>query len=143
MNLSKNFTLEELTVTNTGLTNVPTQTEINNLTQLVNNVLQPLRDLLGKPIQVNSGFRSLAVNTAIGGAPKSQHCNGEAADINSLDNANMFHLIRNQLTFDQLIWEGGNDTQPEWVHVSYKAKNNRKQVLKMKIVRGSKTYVTI
>lgn len=131
MNLSKNFTLEELTVTSSGLPNVPTEMEIEKLTQLVNNILQPLLDMLGKPIKVNSGFRSLAVNKAIGGAATSQHCKGEAADIETDNNAELFSTIREHFSFDQLIWEGGNDSQPNWVHVSYKTEGNRMQVLKM------------
>jgi uncharacterized protein YcbK (DUF882 family) len=129
--LSKNFTLDELLHTNSHLPNVPTETEIARLTALVINVLQPARELLGKPIRVNSGFRSAAVNKAVGGASTSQHCLGEAADLDCTDNAQLFHLIREHLPFDQLIWEGGNDIQPDWVHVSFKA--NRKEVLKMKI----------
>lgn len=141
MNLSKNFTLEELTVTSAHLPNTPTETEIARLTALVQNVLQPARELLGKPVRINSGFRSVDVNKAVGGADSSQHCLGEAADLDCADNAQLFQLIRTHLPFDQLIWEGGNDIQPEWVHVSYKA--NRKEVLKMRIVGGKKKYVLI
>jgi zinc D-Ala-D-Ala carboxypeptidase len=143
MNLSKNFTLEELTHTNSGLPNVPTDIEIAKLTELVNNVLQPIRDRLGKPIKVNSGFRSLAVNKAAGGVSTSQHCKGEAADIEAEDNAELFHTIREHSSFDQLIWEGGNDSQPDWVHVSYKTVGNRTQVLQMKVVDEITRYVTI
>jgi zinc D-Ala-D-Ala carboxypeptidase len=141
--LSKNFTLSELTVTNSHLPNIPTTIEIVRLQALVTHVLQPLRDLYGKPICVNSGFRSQAVNKVIGGASNSQHCTGEAADLEGVDNVQLFHLIRQHFPFDQLIWEGGDDHQPAWVHVSYKASRNRKQVLRMKIVNGKKTYVRI
>lgn len=143
MNLSKNFTLEELTVTSSGLSNVPTEMEIENLTQLANNVLQPLRDMLGKPIKVNSGFRSLAVNKTVGGAATSQHCKGEAADIENDNNAELFSTIREHFSFDQLIWEGGNNQQPNWVHVSYITEGNRMQVLKLKAVNGKNTYVAM
>lgn len=143
MNLSKNFTLAELTVTNQQLPNMPGANEIQNLTVLCSKILQPLRDQLGKPIKINSGYRSTAVNKAIGGAPTSQHCTGEAADLDYGDNAMLFNLIRSHFDFDQLIWEGGDDKQPAWVHVSYKAKANRKQVLRMKVVDGNKKYVTI
>ena len=136
--LSKNFTLAELTRTSNPLPNVPTETDIIRLTELAKQVLQPLRDLYGHPITVNSGYRSASVNRAIGGAPASQHCLGEAADLDCADNALLFHLIRTHLPFDQLIWEGGNDLQPDWVHVSFKA--NRKEVLKMKVVDGKKKY---
>jgi hypothetical protein len=145
MNLSKNFTLAELTATSSHLPNVPTEKEITNLTALVQNVLQPLRDKYGKPICVNSGYRSLEVNKEQGGTikPLSQHCKGEAADLNTDDNAHLFNLIREHFDFDQLIWEGGNDHQPDWVHVSYKVKGNRKQVLRMKVVKGKKKYTLI
>lgn len=132
MILSKNFTLEELTVTNSKLPNKPNEEQIQSLKNLVKNVLQPLRDIYGKPIKVNSGFRSFAVNKTIGGATTSQHCKGEAADLDCTDNSELFSIIREHLDFDQLIWESGDDIQPNWVHVSYKPKGNRKEVLRMK-----------
>lgn len=138
--LSKNFTLQELTVTGSNLPNVPTSAEINHLQALVTNVLQPLRDIYGKPIKINSGYRSQAVNKAIGGATNSQHLTGEAADLDAADNAAIFLLIRQQLPFDQLIWEGGDDHQPAWVHVSFSNTHNRKQVLRMRVVNGKKIY---
>jgi hypothetical protein len=140
MDISKDFTLEELTVTNSGLPNKPNNEQIAKLTDLVNNVLQPIRDRLGKPIKVNSGFRSVAVNKAVGGAATSQHCTGEAADLEAENNAELFSMIRQYAPFDQLIWEGGNDSQPNWVHVSYKANGNQMEVLKMKVVDGVKHY---
>lgn len=143
MVLSKNFTLEELLVTNSKLPNTPSDVEINNLKLLVVNVLQPLRDMFGESIHVNSGYRSPAVNKAIGGAPTSQHCTGQAADLDCSDNAKLFHLIADFFDFDQLIWEGGNNTQPSWVHVSYKSANNRRQKLKMQNVNGKQQYITV
>lgn len=143
MNLSLNFTLEELTATHSGLSNVPNQEQIDNLTLLVNKVLQPARDALEQPIRVNSGFRSKAVNEAVGGVATSLHCTGQAADIETVNNAELFDLIRTGLRYDQLIWEGGNDNQPDWVHVSYKAEGNRQQTLKMVIKKGKKTYILI
>ncbi|MDD4994108.1 MAG: D-Ala-D-Ala carboxypeptidase family metallohydrolase [Paludibacter sp.] len=140
MQLSKNFTLQELTITNTHLPNLPTEAEIARLQALVTSVLQPLRNMYGHQICVNSGFRSAAVNSAIGGATNSQHCTGEAADLDAADNAAIFQLIRQHLPFDQLIWEGGDNHQPDWVHVSFREANNRKQVLRMKVVGGKKKY---
>jgi len=130
MKLSENFTLKELTTTNTGLSNVPNADQVENLKQLVENVLQPLRDAYGMPIQVTSGFRSLSVNAKIGGAATSQHTKGQAVDIVCRDNAKAFHIIRDMLPFDQLIWEKGNDMEPDWVHVSFKESGNRWQVLR-------------
>ncbi len=145
MNLSKNFTLEELTRTNLTLPNIPSESEKAKLAELVNGLLQPLRDKWGKPINVTSGFRSSAVNKEQGGSikPLSQHCKGEAADLETDDNAHLFHLICEHFDFDQLIWESGNDLQPDWVHVSYKTKGNRKQVLRMTVVKGKKRYTVI
>jgi len=140
MQLSKNFTLQELTSTSIHLPNVPTKVEIARLQALVTHILQPLRDLYGHQICVNSGFRSAAVNSAIGGAPNSQHCTGEAADLDAADNAAIFQLIRQHLPYDQLIWESGDDHQPAWVHVSFRAEHNRKEVLRMRVVGGKKKY---
>lgn len=142
MNLSKNFTLEELTATDSHLMNVPTEKEITKLSKLVTKVLQPLRDSYGKPICINSGYRTIAVNKEQGGMmnPLSQHCKGEAADIETVDNALLFHLIRTNFVFDQLIWEGGDDRQPDWVHVSYKSTRNRHQALRMEVIQGVKKY---
>lgn len=131
MKLSENFTLEELLVTNTGLPNIPSSGQIENLQQLVKHVLQPLRNDFGRAIRVNSGFRSVQVNQRVGGSATSSHCNGEAADLSSDDNADLFRIIREKLSFDQLIWEAGNDRQPSWVHVSYRNADNRQQVLRM------------
>lgn len=143
MKLSENFTLEELCQTNTGLPNVPNTDEKIALKHLVENVLQPLRDLFRAPIIVTSGFRSEAVNRAVGGAPTSQHRKGEAADLDSVDNAELFWLIRNYTLFDQLIWEFGNDEQPDWVHVSYKTEGNRKEVLRSYKENGVTKYKRI
>jgi zinc D-Ala-D-Ala carboxypeptidase len=143
MQLSTNFSLEELTKTNLNLPNIPSEKEITNLKELVTNVLQPVRELLGSPICVNSGFRSRLLNKSMGGAVNSQHCKGEAADLDVVDNAHLFNLIRQHLPFDQLIWEGGNNRQPAWVHVSYRATGNRKQVLRMRVVDGIKKYTVL
>ena len=145
MKLGKYFTLEELTVTNTGLENKPNGEQMNNLKLLVENVLDPARELNGAPITVNSGFRSQELNShkTVNGSKTSQHLKGEAADIESKDNANLFNLIRKYCVFDQLIWEGGDDKQPAWVHVSFKSQGNRGDVLKMKMFNGHKTYTRI
>ena len=132
MKLSNNFTLEELTVTNSGLPNLPNEKELANLKQLVSKVIQPLRDELDIPITINSGFRSSKVNAKIGGAATSQHCKGEAADLDCSDNKLLFDTIRTKFKFDQLIWENGDDTQPAWVHVSYSATRLRGEVIRVK-----------
>lgn len=129
MRLTKNFTLRELTKTNTGIANVPNAKELQALIQLCGKVLQPLRDMYGEPITVNSGFRSQQVNSAVGGAKNSQHSKGEAADITvhtKEGNRELFELIKSELDYDQLI----NEYDYSWVHVSYTTeRKNRKQIL--------------
>ena len=132
MQITKNFTLTELTTTNTGIANKPNRQETRALITLCGKVLQPARDLFGEAIRVNSGYRSYAVNRAVGGAKNSQHMRGEAADItvhSKERNKKLFELIRDNLSFDQLI----NERDYSWIHVSYKAEGeNRKQVLGIK-----------
>jgi zinc D-Ala-D-Ala carboxypeptidase len=133
--LGKNFSLDEFTrskiANQQGISNNPGPIEIANLQALVTNVLQPLRDALKVPINVTSGYRSLMLNNAIGGAANSQHMQGQAADIVSNDNARMFNYIKNNLPYDQLIWEAGNDSQPDWVHVSFRMSGNRYKIFKV------------
>lgn len=130
--ITKNFALTELCRTNTGLPNEPTPEVIPKLITLTEKVLQPVRDMLGFTIHVDSGYRSPAVNEHVGGKDDSQHLKGEAADLKSEDNAKMFYYIKDNLEFDQLIWEKGNAKQPAWVHVSYREGKNRKQVINIK-----------
>ena len=129
MNITKNFTLAELTRTSTGISNQPNKQETTALIKLCGKVLQPTRDLYGAAIYVNSGYRSYAVNRAVGGARNSQHMRGEAADItvhSKERNKVLFELIRDNFSFDQLI----NERDFSWVHVSYKSEEeNRKQIL--------------
>lgn len=136
MKLSKNLTLREAITSQTaerrGLNNMPSKSTINVMILTAEKVFQPVRDHFGKPIRVSSFYRSPAVNKAVGGSANSQHCTGEAIDMqgtNGLTNAEIFYWIKNNLDFDQLIWEYGNSTEPAWVHVSYTARRkNRKQV---------------
>ena len=143
MKLSENFTLAELTKSSTatrlGIDNSPSPEQLENLVELCHKVLQPLREAVG-PINISSGLRVPALNKAIGGSKTSQHCaiNGAAADIDIEDNKKVFDYIKNNLQFDQLIWEFGNEKQPDWVHVSYHYGHNRGQVLKA-IKRDGKT----
>jgi hypothetical protein len=137
MKLSENFTLAELTDTDTGLPNNPSQDEIRNLKLLVQKVLQPVRDKFGV-INVTSGFRSPGVNSAVGGSATSDHVHGRAADIQCEDMAAVFNYIRKKLPFKQLIWEFGTDAQPKWIHVAYDVNNNKSEVLKA-IKKGGKT----
>jgi hypothetical protein len=137
--ITKNFTLNELTYSATavkkGIENKPTEEHYKNMVSLCKNVLQPLREKLGKPITVNSCYRCPKLNTAVGGVKTSQHCNGQAADIEVMGNSNydLACYIRDNFEFDQLILEFcdnlKNDKNSGWVHVSYKDSGNRKQTL--------------
>jgi hypothetical protein len=148
MQLSKNLSLAEVTRSETakrkGVSNMPTEAHIANFKLLAEKVFQPIREHFGKPIHISSGYRSAALNKAIGGASSSQHCTGEAIDIDmdgtEISNKQVFDFIKEHLEFDQLIWEFGTDANPDWVHVSYESTGKqRKQVLKA--VKQGKTTV--
>lgn len=142
--ISKHITFEEATRTSTGLPNVPNQAEICAMIQIAECVFEPLRSHIKQPIFVTSFFRSKYVNKAVGGSATSQHTKGEAMDIKCTGrNAEMFKYIRERLMFDQLIWEFGTDTEPAWVHVSYKRNGNRMQVLKAVKVNGKTKYIRL
>lgn len=135
--ISKNFTLEEMTASRTakekGIRNNPGQTDIVNLCGLVHNVLQPLRKWWGREVKIGSGFRSLALNNAVGGVRNSQHMRGEAADLcidgDLAKGRKWFEWIKANCDFDQLIMEH-NDKGSWWVHVSYRCDTkNRHQVI--------------
>ena len=141
MRLSKNFSYEELTHSNVaerkGLKNRPRTKEeekkvIENLKALCMEVLQPLRDFLGKPVVISSGYRCPELNKAVGGVRNSQHMKGEAADIhveNTEHLLKIMHFIMDETDFDQVIWER-NRAGTQWVHVSYKREGvNRHQVV--------------
>ena len=128
MNLSKNLTLKECTRSKTadrlGIDNTPDEWVIENLKKVAEHIFQPLRDGLGVPIYVSSGYRCPELNRAIGGAKRSQHMEGRALDLDAdmfggVTNADIFNYIKENLEFDQVIWEFGTDDNPNWVHVSY------------------------
>ena len=132
----KYFTIKELCYSDTAerynIDNSPTSEITTNLTRLVDNILDKAREHFGKPIHVNSGYRSSILNAKIGGAERSQHMKGEAADIELgsktiEENRILFNWIKDNCDFDQLIWEKGG----AWVHVSLKELNNRKQILNL------------
>lgn len=135
--MGKYFTINELTKSSTAsrlhIDNTPSQEVKDNLNKLIDNVLDPLRELYGKPIIVNSGYRCPKLNKAVGGARNSQHLIGQASDIRTVTNTKesnkqLFDIIRNsKLPFDQLI----NEYDFNWVHVSY-GPRNRRQVLTIK-----------
>jgi hypothetical protein len=147
MKLSKNLDLVEVTrsveAKRRGINNNPSPVHLSNLKLLAENVFQPIREHFNTPIHISSGYRSQILNHAIGGASRSQHCSGEAIDIDmdgtNITNKQIFDYIKNNLDFDQLIYEFGTATNPDWVHVSYSKVKNRKQVLRAKRI-GVKTY---
>jgi hypothetical protein len=139
--MTKNFSLAELTKTNTGLPNALPKHLEPNLRALAENVLQPARDALGA-IEVTSCYRSPEVNRRVGGASKSQHVQAQAADLKYAGgNDVLFHWIADNVEYDQLIWEFGTADAPSWVHVSYSEGKNRKQKLKAVKVNGKTKYL--
>lgn len=149
MNLTKNFTLSELTKSETalrkGLDNAPTQDVISALQTLAVNVLQPVRDHYGVGVKVNSGYRSPEVNASVGGSKTSDHCKGFAADIEipGVANAELAAYIRDELQFTQLILEFYTPGVPDsgWVHVSYDPANLKKQVMTATKRDGKTVYL--
>lgn len=140
MNLSNNLTLAEATKSNTatrhGINNVPTGEHLENLIETAMNIFQPIRDHFGVPIKVTSGYRSEALNDRISASKTSQHSKGEALDLDAdvfkgVTNQEIFEYVRDNMEFDQMIHEFGDDMSPAWVHISYKSEgNNRGQILR-------------
>lgn len=139
MQLSKNLYLSEVTKSQTaiqkGIKNEPTKEEIQNLKDIAENIFQPVRDHFKVPIGISSGYRSKKLNQIIGGSKTSEHMSGRALDIDAdiygnITNKQIFDFIRKNLEFNQLIWEFGDDNNPDWVHVSFEKGNNKKRVLR-------------
>ena len=152
MRLSKNLTLREAIKSNTatrlGIDNTPEEWEIHNLRAVAENVFQPVRDHFGVPIAVSSGYRSKKLNKAIGGSSMSQHCEGRAMDLDDTfghkTNAQMFFYIKKNLNFDTLIWEFGDDDNPDWIHVSWVSNDeNRTRCLRAEKFNGRTSYKMI
>lgn len=152
-NISEHLTLNEVvnsaTAKRLGIDNSPTPAHLENIKLLANKIFEPIRNHFGKPIGVSSGYRSAALNKATpGSSATSQHCSGEALDLDQdsmntgITNKMVFDYIKTNLEFDQLIWEFGNDINPNWVHVSYESTGKqRKQILKAVKVNGQTKYV--
>ena len=133
------------TATRRGIENVPSRYELSNMYAVAQNIFEPLREWVGGAIKINSFYRCEELNTAIGGSSRSQHCQGRAIDIDDTfghkTNAEMFEYIKNNLNFDQLIWEFGDSENPDWVHVSYVSEDgNRKRCLKAQRIDGKTNY---
>ena len=150
--ISKHISYREgvysITATRRGIDNTPDDDQLSNMELVAEEVFEPLRSYVGRPIKINSFFRCPELNTAIGGSHKSQHCKGQAIDIDDtfgkMTNAEMYHFIKDKLNFDQLIWEFGDDNNPNWVHVSYVSdKDNRNRCLKAYRKNGKTKYMVI
>ena len=130
------------------INNVPNDDQLKAMKLVAEKVFEPLREWVGGPIKINSFFRSVKLNKAIGGSSKSQHCHGQAIDIDDtykvVANSDMYDYIKNNLDFDQLIWEFGDDDNPNWVHVSYVSEeDNRNRCLKAYKEQGKSKYMVI
>ena len=153
MNLiSKHITYKEATRSVTalrlGIENVPNEYELQNMELIAEKVFEPLRRAVNGPIKINSFFRCEELNKAIGGSSKSQHCQGRAIDIDDVygyvSNSYMYYYIKDNLDFDQLIWQFGTDTDHDWVHVSYvDGDSNRKRCLLAYKENGKTKYKDI
>jgi hypothetical protein len=152
MKISDHITYAEAIHSNTakrkGIDNTPSEAQVSAMKLLAEKVFEPLREWVGGPIKVNSFFRSEALNDSIGGAPTSQHCKGQAIDIDDVygkkTNADMYHWIQTNLDYDQMIWEFGTDMQPNWIHVSYVSEEkNRNKCLKAYKEHGRTKYKVI
>ena len=151
MNLSKSFTLNELTksqeATRLGIDNTPNEEHILNLKLLCENILQPIRDYYGMPVSVSSGYRSATLCEAIGSSSKSQHTKGQAADfeIFGVANKDLADFVVKNLDYDQCILEFWNENEPNsgWVHCSFNALGNRKQFLKAEKLNGRVVYTVL
>ena len=148
--ISKHISWHEGTYSRTGerkdIDNTPNEDQLKCMQEVANNLFEPLRKWVGGGIKINSFFRGEPVNTAIGGSTRSQHMKGQAIDIDDTfghkTNAEMYHYIKDNLDFDQLIWEFGNDENPNWVHISWVShRPNRKKLTIAKKVNGRTKYV--
>jgi zinc D-Ala-D-Ala carboxypeptidase len=150
MQISKHLSLAEVSRSETakrkGINNTPSGEHLENFKKLAENIFEPIREHFGVPIHISSGYRSKELNAAVGGSSSSQHCQGEAIDIDmdgtTITNAEIFNYIKDNLNFDQLLWEFGNDSNPDWVHVSYESTGKqRKQILKVIKANGKTSYI--
>ena len=133
------------TATRLGINNVPDKEALMNMQIIAKKIFQPLRVYVGGPIKINSFYRSPKLNKAIGGSTRSQHCKGCAIDIDDVHgfktNNQMYHWVKDNLNFDQLIWEFGDDDNPDWVHISYVNDiDNRNRRLRAERINGKTTY---
>ena len=146
--ISEKEAVKSITALRLGIDNTPDADSLNNMKIIAEKVFEPLRKWVGGPIKINSFFRSSALNQAIGGSSRSQHCQGRALDVDDIyghkTNKEMFDWIKENLDFDQLTYEFGSSDNPDWVHVSYVSEDkNRNRVLKAVRDDGKTKYIDI
>ena len=150
--ISKHISYKEgvysTTATRRGINNTPNDEQLKNMELIADEVFEPLRTYINGPIKINSFFRCPELNKAIGGSGKSQHCQGQAIDLDDTfgfaTNAEMYSFIKEHLEFDQMIWEFGDDNNPDWIHVSYVSpEDNRNRCLKAYRENGKTKYMVI
>jgi hypothetical protein len=146
--ISKKEATFSATATRRGIDNTPGEYELQNMELIAEKVFEPLRKHVNGPIKINSFYRSKELNQAIGGSSKSQHCQGRAMDLDDtygyMSNADMYKYIKDNLDYDQMIWEFGTEENPDWVHVSYvDADSNRKRCLQAYKEDGKTKYKVI
>ena len=146
--ISEKEATKSITALRLGLDNTPDGDTLINMKTLAEMIFEPLREWVGGPIKINSFYRSSALNEAIGGSSRSQHCQGRAMDIDDIyghkTNKEMFEWIKVHLDFDQMIWEFGNEDNPDWIHVSYHSpEKNRNRILKAIRDDGKTKYIDI
>jgi hypothetical protein len=134
-NISYTEATKSLTASRKGINNTPNEAAIEKMKYVAKNVFEPLRKHFEVPIGISSFYRSEALNKAVGGSKTSEHIEGSAIDIDAdifglITNKDIFNYIKDNLNFNQLIWEYGDNKEPDWVHVSLKKNGNKKQVLK-------------
>ena len=152
MSISKHISYKEgmysRTATRLDIDNEPNNEQMDNMCLVAQEVFEPLRVWVGGPVKINSFFRSPELNKAIGGSGKSQHCHGQAIDLDDTfgkaTNAEMYEFIKEHLDFDQMIWEFGDEDNPDWVHVSYVSEDeNRNRCLQAYKENGRTKYKVI
>ena len=146
--ISEKEATKSVTALRLGIDNTPNEYARQNMELLAEKIFEPLRNAVNGPIKINSFYRCSELNQAIGGSEKSQHCEGRAIDLDDsygyMSNAEMFNYIKNNLDYDQLIWEFGDDNNPDWVHVSYVDNDfNRQKCLKAYRENGKVKYIDI
>jgi len=131
-----------------NIINLPNESELDNMSTISEKIFEPLRSHVGGPIRINSFFRSVELNKAIGGSSTSQHCKGQAFDLDDsygcMTNAKMYKFVKDNLDFDQMIWEFGDNENPNWIHISYVSQEkNRNRCLKAWKEHGRTRYTII